>query len=136
MTRILIDTNVVLDLALDREPFAQDAQSLFEVLDQPDLEGIITATTITDLYYLLRKAKGRETAVTLLQDLLLVVTVAEVNHSSIEKALNLNWKDFEDALQAVTAQAAGADFLITRNVKDFQPGVISILSPIDFLAQF
>lgn len=76
--RILIDTNVVLDLALDRQPFASDAQAIFEALDQPELTGLITATTITDLYYVLRKVKGKEVTLAFLTDLLQVVDVAGV----------------------------------------------------------
>jgi predicted nucleic acid-binding protein len=134
MTRILIDTNVVLDLALDRSPYAADAQALFEALDQPGLSGLITATTVTDLYYVLRKAKGRETTVALLKDLLQVIDIAGVDRGMVVKALHANWKDFEDAIQAFAAEHQQADYLITRNTKDFQAASVPALSPADFLA--
>lgn len=136
MTSLLIDTNVVLDLALDREPYAADAQALFEALDRPDLSGFITATTVTDLYDVLPKARGRDTTLSLLKDLVQVVDIAGVDRSIFMKALQSEWKDFEDAIQAIAAEHLKVDYLITRNLKDFQHASVTVLTPAAFLAKW
>ncbi len=97
--KVLIDTNIVLDLLLEREPFINDALSLFEQIEQGKLKGYIAATTITNIFYIIRKAENREVAVDAVNRILIGLELCEVNRMVIEAALRQGLKNFEDGIQ-------------------------------------
>lgn len=136
MKRIFLDTNVVLDLALDRHPFAAEAQQIFDLLDGSELEAYISATTITDLYYIIRKSKSSDVAMALIESLLQILRIAGVDEAVVNQAIAWKWADFEDAIQAVAAHRQPVDFLITRNVDDFSQSSVTVLSPTEFLRRW
>lgn len=119
MTTLLLDTNVILDLVMRREPFVGPAKSLFLALEPPSLGAVISASAVTDIYYLIAKVKSPEMARTFLAELTQKVGIVPVNQEVIYSALASPMKDFEDAVQAFAAFYAGIDFLITRNTSDF-----------------
>lgn len=97
--QVLIDTNVVLDFLQEREPFVEDAAKLFEKIDAGEIEGFIAATTITNIYYIVRKAVGIVAAQDAIIQILTDLYICPVDRSVIEQAIALNFRDFEDAVQ-------------------------------------
>lgn len=132
-SKILLDTNIVLDLILEREPFIEDTLKLFQKIENRQLEGFITATTITNLFYILRKARGRSTAIAAIQQLLALLQLCPVDRHTIETALTLDLKDFEDSVQLAGATLAELDAIVTRDRQDFANSPIPVLSPAELL---
>lgn len=131
--RILIDTNVILDIALERQPFVEQAIRLLEMAQQADLTVYVTATTITDLYYITRKANGRTIAHDFIVDLLRIVEIADVDGSIIREALHSEIDDFEDAIQESAAKKQAIQVFVTRNEADFVNSVLQVYDPGSFL---
>jgi predicted nucleic acid-binding protein len=133
--KILIDTNVVLDLLLEREPFVETAIALFDQIEQGNLEGAIAATTITNIFYIIRKAEGREVALEAINRLLIGLKFCAVDRQTIETALRLGLKDFEDSVQLACATLNQLDAIVTRDRKDFIGSNLPIYSPTELLNQ-
>jgi predicted nucleic acid-binding protein len=134
MIKVLIDTNVIIDIALKRQPFYQDAAKIFKKISEQKLRGYISATIATDVFYLLRKDSGKEKALDFLLELVEIIDIIGVDQRTIINALYSGWDDFEDAVQAQSAIENEIDIIITRNKKDYQPiGQIQILTPADFI---
>ncbi|GHT49073.1 PIN domain-containing protein [Bacteroidia bacterium] len=134
MIKALIDTNVIIDIALKRQPFYQDAVNIFKKISEQKVQGYISATIVTDVFYLLRKDEGKDKALAFLQELIGIVDIVGVDKNIVLNALYSGWDDFEDAVQAQSAIANDFDVIITRNTKDYQPiGKIKVCLPADFL---
>jgi predicted nucleic acid-binding protein len=133
--KILIDTNIVLDLLLEREPFIDNAIALFEQIEQGNLEGYIAATTITNIFYIIRKTEGREVALAAINRLLIGLQFCAVNRQTVETSLSLGLKDFEDSIQLACATLSQLDGIVTRDRKDFIGSNIPIYSPLELLNQ-
>ncbi|MEH2339045.1 type II toxin-antitoxin system VapC family toxin [Nostoc sp.] len=97
--RVLIDTNIVLDFLQEREPFVQDAARLFERIDAGEVQGFIAATTITNIYYVVRRAAGVKVAQDAIIQVLTDLHICPVDRTILEQAIALNFRDFEDAVQ-------------------------------------
>jgi predicted nucleic acid-binding protein len=134
VTRVLLDTNVVLDVLASREPFAVDAEAVLRLIETETIQGVIAAHSITTLHYLLSKHLGKAKTRSVLSDLLRLLRVVAVDEESIKYALALNWADFEDAVQATCAESAEADFLITRDKTGFKKSTVRPVTPAEFLA--
>jgi predicted nucleic acid-binding protein len=132
--RLFLDTNVVLDVLARREPWFAHSAGVMSLLESDQVEGIVAAHSITTLSYLFSKHLGSERANTAIVELLNLVTVAPLGHETILKALALRWPDFEDALQALCAAEADADYLVTRNGDDFRNASLPVVSPSELLA--
>jgi predicted nucleic acid-binding protein len=132
--KVLIDTNVVLDVLQAREPFYEASKRLLANAEIGKIQGIIAAHTVTTLFYLISKDKSSAHARATITNLLQFLNVASVDQSTIEQALNLSYQDFEDAVQMMSAVQSKCDFLVSRNKDDFKPALLPVLSPIDFLA--
>ncbi len=133
MRKILIDTNVVLDFALKRDPFGEHAKALILSFGHSNLKAFLTASSVTDIYYILNKIKGREFAINFLKSLFSIVSVAGVDEKIILSALHSNMKDFEDAVQTETALSHSIDIIITRDKKDYKDADLQIFSPEEFV---
>jgi len=127
--RVLIDTNVVLDFLQDREPFVEDAARLFEKIDAGEVEGFIAATTVTNIYYIIRKAAGAIAANDAIAQILMDLHICAVNREILQQAIALNFQDFEDAVQYACGIAYGVDAIVTRDVSGFVNAEISVMSP-------
>lgn len=127
--RALIDTNVVLDLLLDREPWAKTAATLFAEVELGRLDGYLGATTLTTIHYLATKAVGGERARRHVRSLIALCRVAPINRVVLEEALTLGFTDFEDAVLHEAARHVGADAIVTRDPGDFRKSTLRILSP-------
>lgn len=135
MKQVLFDTNVVLDIALKREPFYEGASKLFSLIDAGNISGHITATTITDIYYISRRQKGHESSISFITDLISIVEIIGIDKSVILLALESITVDFEDAIQEEAATSNQIETIITRNKKDFK-GSVEVLTPKEFLSKY
>ncbi|MGD1700932.1 PIN domain-containing protein [Dapis sp. BLCC M229] len=127
--RVLIDTNIVLDFVLEREPFLNDANALFEALRLQQIEGYVTATTLTNIFYIVRKqTKSFERAREAVAMTLALMEICDVNRNILETAFASNLKDFEDGVQLACAYAENVDAIVTRNADDFAGASLPILS--------
>lgn len=127
--KILLDTNIILDIALERQPFFGESEQVLSLVEQGEVEGYISASTFSDLYYIIRKAKGRDSTLEFLRYIATFCQVATVDNSVISMALTCNFKDFEDAIQYSTAAINLVDAIVTRNPRDFPVTTPSIVTP-------
>jgi predicted nucleic acid-binding protein len=130
-----VDTNVVLDVLLDRRPHSIDSVHVFRLVEEGRVEGLLCATTITTINYLLTQSQNRSDARKALGQLIRLFDIALVNRAVIEGAMRSKMGDFEDAVLEQAAKLAGAEAIITRNAKDFAQGTIKVLDPKQFLVQ-
>ena len=134
--RILVDTDVLLDVALDRKAFVEESSAVVEWCQQTPGGALIAWHTISNIYYILRvarsNAKGRE----FIADLLSFSAVASGTTQSVRHALTMRIGDFEDAMQVAAAVSGSADLIVTRNVADYRNAVIRAVTPKEFRMQF
>lgn len=130
----MIDTNVILDVLLNREPFFQHSAQVLDRAEKGEYTGLICATTVTTLFYLARRELGTEQAIEKLRDLIAIFSIASVNRSVIEAALAEPTSDFEDSVLNQAAITSGADCIVTRNEADFSGSSLMVYSPAQFLA--
>nr|VFJ64883.1 MAG: Predicted nucleic acid-binding protein, contains PIN domain [Candidatus Kentron sp. FM]VFJ65181.1 MAG: Predicted nucleic acid-binding protein, contains PIN domain [Candidatus Kentron sp. FM]VFK15279.1 MAG: Predicted nucleic acid-binding protein, contains PIN domain [Candidatus Kentron sp. FM] len=131
--KVLVDTNVILDIALDREPFVEYAALFLKTARQRIIPLFMTATTVTDLYYILRKERGKDIALSFISDLLQFVDVASVDKKVVIEALRSEIPDFEDAIQIFSAKQTAIETVVTRNEGDFAKSGLDVQNPKSFL---
>lgn len=132
--RVLVDTNVVLDVLLQREPFADAAAQVFAHVEESRIEGVLCATTLTTIETLLGQALPKPKARGALQHLLHLFEIAPVNRPVLEQALDSKIPDYEDAVLEQSARLISADIITTRNLKDFKKSSIPAMDPPELLA--
>lgn len=128
--RVLVDTNIVLDFILDRQPFVEEASTLLEFIASGEIEGYVAATTLTNIFfYIVRRAtRSLERAKQAVSDTLTLMEICLVDKSILESAFASNLNDFEDAVQIACFLANDVDAIITRDAQDFVDAPLSILS--------
>ena len=131
--RILFDTNVVLDVLLDREPFSSAAADLFSKVEAGEITGYICATTITTLHYLASKVVGAGSAVEEIEKLMMLFEIAPVNRAVLDAALASGFKDFEDAVVHASGVYKEAQGIVTRDFDGFKKSKINVYSPDELL---
>jgi predicted nucleic acid-binding protein len=131
--KILLDTNIVLDVLMDRMPFADAAVELFSKVEDGAIIGYLCGTTITTVYYLASKTLGAARAQKEIKKLISLFEVAPVNRIVLEAALISDFNDFEDAVIHEAACHVGTDAIVTRNPKDFNKSRISIYTSEEFI---
>jgi predicted nucleic acid-binding protein len=129
MKRVLFDTNIILDVLLDRKPHAEASASIWAVVEQGTAEGALAAHAVTTLHYLIRKETGNAKAKTIIAKILQVLELAAVNRDVIDEALKYTCPDFEDAVTAAAARAAGCEYIVTRDPKGFRGSPLRCLTP-------
>jgi predicted nucleic acid-binding protein len=129
MTRILLDTNVVLDVLLDRRPHVDASAAAWAAVETGVSEGMLAAHAVTTIHYLIRKEMGSAKAARTVSAILRVFAVAAVDGSVIREALQLPVTDFEDAVTAAAARLAGCEFIVTRDPKGFRGSPVRFLTP-------
>jgi predicted nucleic acid-binding protein len=130
---ILLDTNVVLDILLNRQPWYTNAALIYGLAQQNFIKGYISVSAITDIFYIAQKEQGKKAAKEALKRLLKVFYPATVTDKDIYQALELEWEDFEDSVQFTVGEGLSADFIVTRNTKDFASSSIATVTPEQFL---
>jgi len=132
--RILLDTNIILDIAFGRLPHLADSADVFRKIDNESIYGFVTATTITDIYYVAKREKGHQTTIDFISNLIEIVDIIGIDKEIVIASLISDFADFEDAIQSVSSRLNGIDYIITRNHKDFIKSEISAVSPKELLA--
>ncbi|HEX9945343.1 MAG TPA: PIN domain-containing protein [Thermoanaerobaculia bacterium] len=127
--KVLFDTNVVLDVLLNRAPFRDIAAQLVARVERKELVGVLGATTLTTLYYLVAKASGKKAARSAVRDLINLFEIAAVDRQVLARALESPIKDFEDAVLVQAVASAEVDAVVTRDPEDFQGSSLQIFSP-------
>ena len=134
--RILIDTNVILDILQKREPFFADSYRALRKAIEDDAECLLCASAVTDIFYMLRKDIGSaQKAKEQIERLAQLVSFADVQGMDIHAALMRAMPDFEDAVVDVVAERNGAGCILTRNIRDFAGSVVPAILPADFLSR-
>lgn len=127
--KVLLDTNIIVDDALEREPFWEASEQVLLLVEQRQVEGYVSASTLSDLYYIIRRGRGRDWTLNYLRRLITFCQVATVDQTAIAMALTANFRDFEDAIQYSCAVVNQLDAIVTRNPQDFPVTIPQILTP-------
>lgn len=134
MDSVLIDTDVIIDFFLDREPFSDFATEVLSLCERKEITGYVTPVIISNTYYILRTTAKHEKVIGKLRLLMSVLDVLSMDKKIIEHALNSNFKDFEDALQNFAAeQNQKVKVVLTRNLKDYKNSALSVMTPESYL---
>lgn len=136
MRKVLVDTNVVLDLLAKREPFYVQSLQIFSLADKNVVELVISTLSLVNAHYILNDAMKIKDPRSIVRKFKVLVTSFELNDKIVELALNdSNFKDFEDGIQYYTALESQCELIITRNLKDFRKSAIPVLSPKEYLTK-
>lgn len=134
--KIMYDTNVIMDVLLEREPFVADSYKVLSLCEEHKIDGFVSASSVTDIYYLVRKyTHSTELAYKAVEKLLEIVKVCSVTNDDVLTAFQKKAKDFEDCLVATCAQSIHCSYIVTRNKKDFEGFGIPSITPTEILLQ-
>lgn len=133
MTRIFLDTNFVLDFIGERQDFYLPAAQLMTLADYKKIHIYTSATTIATSFYILSKFESKKTALKKIRKFKMLCSLSIINDEVIEKAINSDFNDFEDAIQYYSALASKCELIITRNEKDFKKAIIPVMSAFEFM---
>ena len=132
--KVIIDTNIFIDVMLDRKPLAESSACVLKACENGAVQGFISASCVTDIFYIIRKySHSAEKAYSAIGNILEIAGIIPVTESEILRAYKKHYSDFEDSLLSECAFSAGADYIVTRNTKDFSESVIPAITPEDFL---
>lgn len=133
--RWLIDTNVVLDVLLKREPHFRDSAAVWKLCETDRAEGYVSALSFANLVYVMRRELTPAQIQDVLERMKLIFRFADFPASALSRAAELQWPDFEDAVQSVIAEQINADCIVTRNVRDFKGSKVTAFTPAEILAR-
>jgi len=131
--KILLDTNIVLDLLMQRELFYEDAVEIFTAIELGKLDGYLCATTITTIYYLVSKNTTKKKTDEIIENLLQLFKVADVDKEVLLLSLKNNGVDFEDSVIYTSAKMSQVDMIISRDKKGFKNSKVEVKTPKEFL---
>jgi predicted nucleic acid-binding protein len=131
--RVLLDTNIILDFVLARQPFFVEANEIFIKIQNNEFEAFVSAITPINVFYITRKEKDAATAFSAIEELLKLVRITRSDNHIFQNALLLKFNDYEDAVQNECAVAENLDAIVTRNIKDYKNSAVKIYSPGEFL---
>ncbi|MEO6877527.1 MAG: PIN domain-containing protein [Gemmatimonadaceae bacterium] len=126
---LLIDINVVLDVVLAREEWLPESAALLDVVAAGNARGFVAGHTITTIHYITARANGRSAAASAVSDLLDICSVVPMETADFQRVLSMDLSDFEDAVPASAALRVGADYIVSRNERDFKGVAIPVRSP-------
>ena len=135
--KVLIDSNIVLDVLLNRSAFLANSRAIFDFAEQKQIIGCISASAITDIFYFTNKEfKDKKMVYQTIEKITFLFSIIPVTKTTISKALALRWQDFEDAVQYTAAKENGIEYIITRNETDYKASDICCMNPFDFTSNF
>jgi len=134
LTRCLLDVNVILDMVLDRHPHSVAAAVLWDAAERKEFDAVVPAHGVTTVFYVVARARGAERARRVMNDLVIVPSIATVDGPVLRRALALEWPDFEDAVCAAAAEAASCDLLVTRDLAGFKDSPVPVVDPVTALS--
>lgn len=133
MQKVFLDTNIVIDFLGEREGFYEAAAKVMTLADRKKITIYVSPTSISTIFYLLSKFENAKTALEKIRKFKVLSFISIMDDDSIEKAMNSDFKDFEDALQYFSAIASNCDLIITRNEKDFKNAMIPVMNAESYL---
>lgn len=133
MKRLLLDVNVVLDVLLQRPPFAEAARALCAAAERQEIEALVPAHDATTIFSVAARERDARFARQMMRDLLAVLGVAAVDGRVLQRALALSWSDYEDAVCAAAAEAASCEAIVSRDPKDFRDSPVPVVDPVTAL---
>ena len=131
--KVLIDTNIILDVLCNRSEFVENSAKIFKLCEVKKIDGYISALSIPNIVYIMRKELDSEKIKDVLATLSLIFTIADVKADDIKKAALMNFKDYEDARQSACAARMKMNFIVTRNIKDFANSKITAITPSELI---
>lgn len=133
--KLLIDANILLDVLQKREPHVQASSVIWKLCETEKAKGYVSVLTFANLVYIMRKELDPKKIDEILDALSLVFEFVDFNVSDLSRAAELAWNDFEDAVQSVMAERIHADYIITRNVRDFARSKVMAFTPSELIAR-
>ena len=134
--RLLIDTNILLDVLQERQPYFETSFEIWGLCEFDDsVTGYISAMSPANISYIMRKELTPERMQEIFMTLVMTFNVTDLCFSDLEKAADMKWRDFEDAVQSATASRINADYIITRNAKDFEGNGVRAVTPEEYFAE-
>jgi len=134
--KVFIDTDVILDVALARDPFFSASKIILAMAENNIIIGAISSNCVANIYYILRKAGGNSQARKFISTIVKYITVITIDHKNVLEALKSKFSDFEDALQHYSAIEHQCEYIITRNIEDYKNAEIPVLLPEEFIGMF
>ena len=131
----MLDTNVILDFLLEREPFAIDAKRIIAEIESGSIEGFLSPTSVTTIHYLIAKARSKKSADEIIFKLLQLFEISMIDKNILIEAALHNGSDFEDSVIYTSALFSGMDWIVTRDAKGFQNAKVGALSPAELVAR-
>lgn len=131
--KVLIDTNVILDVLCNRSEFVEDSLKVFKYCEVNQITGCISALSIPNIVYIMRKELDGEKIKDILTTLTSLFTVVDLREADLIKAADLDFADYEDALQSVCATRANVNYIVTRNIKDFKNSTVAAIKPAELI---
>lgn len=133
--KLLIDANILLDVLEDRKSYVTDSSLIWKLCETKQAKGYVPTLTFANLVYVMRKELDPQKISKVLKKLTLIFEFTDFTATDLTKAADLNWSDFEDAVQSVIAERVHADYIITRNVKDFAKSKVLAFTPAELIAR-
>ncbi len=134
MNRILIDSDIILDVFTDREPFTEQSSQVLALCETGEIHGFVTPVICSNTYYIMRSLSGHDRVIELLRKLCSITGILAMDREIVLQALDTGFRDFEDALQSCSAVARGdIDVILTRNVRDYRQSPLAAMTPEQYL---
>ena len=133
--KLLIDANILLDVLQMRQPYYRDSAIIWKLCETEQIKGCVSALTFANLVYVMRKELDSKTIRSTLQTMSLIFELTDLEASDIVHASEMEWGDFEDAVQSATAERIRANYIIKRNVRDFTKSKVMALTPGELIAR-
>ena len=134
MKKILVDSDIILDLMLERDMFFNPAAELFNLIEKKEIKASVSSLHFSNLHYIIRKVKNNELAKSVLRKLAIIVNILSIDEKTIELALESDFPDFEDAIQYYACLDNDIDVIVTRNKKDYKSGKLPVMTAEEYLA--
>ena len=131
--KVLIDTNIILDVLCKRSGFYEDSARVWKFCEIKKIFGVVSALSVPNIVYIMRKELDTHKTKIILNKLSLIFTIEDLKTGDLRKAAEMNFSDYEDAVQSACASRIKADYIITRNIRDFAGSKVAALMPAEFL---
>lgn len=132
---LLIDANIILDVLMNRKAFVKESSLIWKMCETEQVKGYISTLTFANIVYIMRKELSPDIIEEVFRKMGLIFEFVGLGSSTIKKATEMRWDDFEDAIQSATAEDIKADFIITRNVQDYMKSKVKAVTPAEFWAE-
>ena len=133
---LLIDANILLDVLMDRQPFTKSSSLVWKLCETGLVRGYVSVLSFADIVYIMRKSLSPDKTESLLRSLAQIFLFADLRFKDLQKAAGMRWGDYEDAIQVTAAKAVAADYIVTRNLKDYAQSPVPAILPEQLCAMF